>query len=422
MITSVVDAPADPLAVAYALEGRPALSLVRSVDGIATYVASDPVDTSDELDPEPTLSLEPREHGEIPRWIGLLPYEAQRSLERVTTPDHRPPPDLSQPRWMRYDSIIKITNKVEIISSSSRATEELRSALEQGLRRARRPQPVAIALTRAEPGRIHIERIHAALELIRQGDIYQVNLARRFSLGVDGQAPGLLALLCPAGLTRCAVALEWPGLTVAAATPELFLKLNPDHSVLTAPIKGTRPRSADAEEDAALARSLDADPKERAELAMVIDVERNDLGRLARPGTVALTVLPHVETLETVHHRLATVRAELRPEIGRRALLEATLPSGSVTGAPKVRAMEVIRDLEAARRGLYTGALGFLRQDGGLELGMAIRTLTVVRGEGSYFAGGGIVADSDPAREVEETLWKARRVIEASGGRFENWA
>jgi len=422
MITSAVDAPADPLVVARALAGRPALSLVRSVDGSATYVAADPVDESDELDPEPALTLEPRDQGEIPRWIGLLPYEAQRSLERPTTPDLRPPPDLSRPRWMRYDSIIKITNKVEIISSSSRALEELRSALERGLRRTQRPEAVAIELTRAEPGSVHVERIQAALELIRSGEIYQVNLARRFSLRVDGQAQDLLALLCPLGLTRCAVALEWPGLTVAAATPELFLKLCPDRSVVTSPIKGTRPRAADALEDAALARSLDADPKERAELAMVIDVERNDLGRLAVPGTVALTVLPHVETLETVHHRLATVRAELRPEIGRRTLLEATLPSGSVTGAPKVRAMEVIRDLEAARRGLYTGALGFLREDGGLELGMAIRTLTVRGGEGSYFAGGGIVADSDPGREVEETLWKARRLIEASGGRFENWA
>jgi len=422
MITSTVDVPADPLAVARALEGCPALSLVRAADGSATYVAADPVDTSDELDPEPHLVLEQREHGEIPRWIGLLPYEAQRSLERGAIPDRRPPPDISRPRWLRYDSIIKITNKVEILSSTSRALEELRQVLERGLRRAQHPQPVAITLTSAEPGRVHVERIRAALELIAKGDIYQVNLARRFALRVEGQAAPLLALLCPSGLTRCAAALQWPELVVAAATPELFLMLNPDRSVFTSPIKGTRPRAADVTEDTALARSLDADPKERAELAMVIDVERNDLGRLAKPGTVALAVAPHVETLETVHHRLATVRAELRPEIGRRALLEATLPSGSVTGAPKVRAMEIIADLEAARRGLYTGALGFVRRDGGLELGMAIRTLTVAGGEGSYFAGGGIVADSDPGREVEETLWKARRLIEASGGRFENWA
>jgi anthranilate/para-aminobenzoate synthase component I len=155
---------------------------------------------------------------------------------------------------------------------------------------------------------------------------------------------------------------------------------------------------------------------------MVIDVERNDLGRLARTGSVTLEAPPHVESYDSVHHRLATVAADLAPGIGREALLAAMLPSGSVTGAPKVRAMEVIRDLEPVRRGLYTGALGFLRQDGGLELGMAIRTLTVAGGRGSYFAGGGIVADSQPGREVEETLWKARRLIELSGGRIENWA
>jgi anthranilate/para-aminobenzoate synthase component I len=137
---------------------------------------------------------------------------------------------------------------------------------------------------------------------------------------------------------------------------------------------------------------------------------------------VTLSEPPHVESLQTVHHRFATVRGGLRSGVGRQELLEAMLPSGSVTGAPKLRAMEIIRELEPARRGLYTGALGFVRADGGLELGMAIRTLTVKGGEGAYFSGGGIVADSDPEREVEETLWKARRLIELDGGRHENWA
>jgi anthranilate/para-aminobenzoate synthase component I len=209
---------------------------------------------------------------------------------------------------------------------------------------------------------------------------------------------------------------------VAAATPELFLALGPDRRVRTSPIKGTRPRLAEPDLDRALAMALDEDPKERAELAMVIDVERNDLGRLAHAGSVVLELPPHVETYESVHHRVATVAAELAPGVGREALVAAMLPSGSVTGAPKVRAMEVIRDLEPVRRGLYTGALGYVREDGGLELGMAIRTLTALGGQGSYFAGGGIVADSQPGREVEETLWKARRLIELAGGRIENWA
>jgi anthranilate/para-aminobenzoate synthase component I len=153
--------------------------------------------------------------------------------------------------------------------------------------------------------------------------------------------------------------------------------------------------------------ALDADPKERAELAMVIDVERNDLGRIAVPGSVELIGRPRVITRGTVHHREATLRARLRPGLGRADLVRAMLPSGSVTGAPKVRAMEVIAALEAERRGLYTGALGAVFGDGTLRLSMAIRTLTVRDGEGHYFAGGGIVADSDPVRELEETRWKA---------------
>jgi anthranilate/para-aminobenzoate synthase component I len=421
--TRVTDAPPDPVVLARALEGRPGLALVRGDDGRTTYLAVDPVASSSSLDPEPAHELARREHGEIPRWIGLLPYEARRDLERGPTDDARPGPDVAEPAWFRYEVVIKITNKVEILSSNPRASNEVFRALQRGLVRAPGSSlALQVRLARAEPGAVHEARIRRALELIAAGDIYQVNLARRFELDVRGGAVALLAALCPGGLTRHAVALEWPELSVAAATPELFLALGPDRRVRTSPIKGTRPRLTDPERDRALAAALEEDPKERAELAMVIDVERNDLGRLARTGSVVLEAMPHVESYESVHHRVATVAAELAPGVGREALIAAMLPSGSVTGAPKVRAMEVIRELEPVRRGLYTGALGYVREDGGLELGMAIRTLTVAGGQGSYFAGGGIVADSQPGREVEETLWKARRLIELSGGRIENWA
>jgi anthranilate/para-aminobenzoate synthase component I len=421
--TRVVNAPTDPFVLARALQGHSELALVQGDDGRTTYLAVDPVASSSDLDPEPDHEPAARPHGEIPRWIGLLPYEARRALERGPADDARPTPDLVAPRWIRYGSFIKITNKIEIFSSTSREVDEVEKSLTRGLARASiRPHGVTLRLTRAEPGAAHETRIRRALELIAAGEIYQVNLARRFELDVEGDAFALLEALCPAGLTRHAAALEWPDLRVAAATPELFLSFGADRRVRTAPIKGTRPRVADPARDQALARSLDEDPKERAELAMVIDVERNDLGRLARTGSVVLEAPPHVESYESVHHRLATVAAELRPGVGRAELLEAMLPSGSVTGAPKIRAMEVIRDLEPVRRGLYTGAVGYLREDGGLELGMAIRTLTVRDGQGSYFAGGGIVADSQPRREVEETLWKARRLIDLSGGAIENWA
>jgi anthranilate/para-aminobenzoate synthase component I len=301
---------------------------------------------------------------------------------------------------------------------------ELAERLRRGLGNPpRAPEPPGVRLrARPEPGAAHAARIRRALELIRRGEIYQVNLARRFELDIAGRALDVLAALGAGALPPYALALEWTELAVAMASPELFLALEPGGRVRTRPIKGTRPRASDPAADRALARELDADPKERAELAMVIDVERNDLGRLSRPGSVRLAEPPSVETHARVHHRAATVTAELRPEVTREELLLATLPSGSVTGAPKLRAMEVIAELEPARRGLYTGAAGFVRQDGGLELGMVIRTLTFRDGRGSYYAGGGIVADSDPEREVRETLWKAAALIELAGGGFDGWA
>jgi anthranilate/para-aminobenzoate synthase component I len=184
-------------------------------------------------------------------------------------------------------------------------------------------------------------------------------------------------------------------------------------TLYTAPIKGTRPRGADAARDSALARELDADAKERAELAMIVDVERNDLGRVSAPGSVRVLAGPRVQTHRTVHHRAALIGGRARRDVTREAVIAAMVPSGSVTGAPKIRAMEVIANLESERRGLYTGAIGFLAHDGSATLAMAIRT-AVLRGDaGDYWTGGGIVADSDPAREVEETRWKSAQLARA---------
>jgi anthranilate/para-aminobenzoate synthase component I len=245
---------------------------------------------------------------------------------------------------------------------------------------------------------------------IAAGELYQVNLARRFTFRVRGHAIEVLAALGPAARAPFAAALGFEDLSVVSCSPELFLDLDASGVLVTRPIKGTRPRGATPEEDARLRLELDSSEKERAELAMVIDVERSDFGRVAVAGSVHLSELPHVVAHPTVLHREATVRAQLRPGVTREDLLRFTLPSGSVTGAPKVRAMEVIANLEAERRGLYTGALGTLGHDGSLRLSMAIRTLTIAGDVGHYFSGGGIVADSSPEAEVEETLWKARQL------------
>jgi anthranilate/para-aminobenzoate synthase component I len=257
---------------------------------------------------------------------------------------------------------------------------------------------------------MHRHRVRVALERIASGQLYQVNLARRFQFDVQGHALALLNSLGPMAEAPFAAALDLGEAQVVSTSPELFLDYRPDGRVVTRPIKGTRPRSSDPAEDRRLMLELDTSEKEQAELAMVIDIERNDLGRLAVPGSVRMSSPPTVVSYPTVHHREATVTATLAPEHDRASLLLAMMPSGSVTGAPKVAAMDLIAELESERRGLYTGALGYLTHAGGARLSMAIRVLTMRAGQAHYFAGGGIVADSDPEQELQETTWKAEQL------------
>ena len=415
MFEERVDLPPDPIELAGRLRGRGYLSLFWAQNGSLAYLASDPVEHSHALDPEPERRLAPRSAElSLPRWVGLLPYECRRGLERSGRGTERAAPHLVEPHWVRYSAIAQISkDAVRVFGEERASVRELVARLQVPAC----PGPTALTpLREFEDPELHRARIRRALEHIRAGDLYQVNLARRFEFRVQGGAIDVLARLLERGRPPHAAAFAWADLDVLSLSPELFLKTDSSGAIFTSPIKGTRPRGRSPEHDAELARELDSDPKERAELTMVLDVERNDLARLARPGSVELCAPPHVETHGTVLHRAATLRAELRPEHSRQEILERMLPSGSVTGAPKVRAMDLIAELEAERRGLYTGAFGFLAHDGSLELGMAIRTLTVRGGEGHYFAGGGIVADSDPEREVQETLWKAEAMMSVLAG------
>jgi len=404
----------EPLLLAQRVVDRPYLSLFWAKDARVAYLTCDPVEHSHALDPEPGLRLDLAARASepaVPRWVGLLPYECRRDLERGTLADPRAAPHLIEPHWLRYAAVAEISEAgVRVIGDDSDAVAALAARLRQPASSPLPPLELA-PLGAFEDPELHRARIRCALEHIRAGDLYQVNLARRFDFRVRASALELLARLLERGRPPYAAAFAWGPLDVVTVSPELFVKLDTCGNIFTSPIKGTRPRGANAARNAELSRELDSDPKERAELTMVLDVERNDLARLARPGTVRLAVPPHVEAHGTVLHRLATLQAELRPELTRSEILERMLPSGSVTGAPKVRAMDLIAELEAERRGLYTGAFGYLAHDGSLELGMAIRTLTVREGEGHYFAGGGIVADSDPEREVQETLWKAEALL-----------
>jgi para-aminobenzoate synthetase component 1 len=201
---------------------------------------------------------------------------------------------------------------------------------------------------------------------------------------------------------------------VISSSPELFLKQS-GRSVETRPIKGTRPRGRNAEEDGAMKQQLIGSTKEAAELTMIVDLERNDLGRVSEYGSVQVAQHRYVEELPTLFHTVSTVRSRLREDATTADLLRATFPGGSISGCPKIRAIEIIDELEPVQRHVYTGAIGFIGVDD-LRLSIAIRTMTVAHNRVYYHVGSGIVADSDPEKEYEETLQKAagmRTAIEA---------
>jgi len=406
-----------PLRLARRLAGEPDLAFLWTACGTGpSYLATRVTAESQELDPEPELARSEDPRGRAPRWIGIVPYESRRQLERPGLghrPESRAAPHAVDPIWRRYGAVACIDQRVTVVGDDRAAVDELSRLLSCSPETA--PEPVSIEWLPGEAPEVHAARVRAALDLIAAGEIYQVNLARRIELRVSGRASDILASLCRDTRPPYAAALRFGGLTVVSTSPELLLRQSGESRLLTSPIKGTRPRGGDAESDARWARELEHDPKERAELNMIIDVERNDLGRVSAIGSVRLQGAPFVASQGLVWHRRANVVGRLRPGVSRRELLLAMLPSGSVTGAPKIRAMEIIARLESERRGLYTGAIGFISHSSELTLAMAIRTLTLRDGVGHYFVGGGIVADSNPALELEETRWKALQLIGRAG-------
>jgi para-aminobenzoate synthetase component 1 len=209
--------------------------------------------------------------------------------------------------------------------------------------------------------------------------------------------------------------LNFDEVTIASSSPERFLRLRGD-KVETRPIKGTIRRGQTPEEDGANGRWLLASPKDRAENMMIVDLERNDLGRVCRYGSVKVTELAVLETFPTVFHLTSTVVGQLREGISRMDLLKATFPGGSITGAPKIRSMEIIDELEPTRRSIYTGSIGYFSFDGDLDLNIVIRTFLIKGDEVHFQLGGAVVYDSDPEGEYQETLDKGRALFKALTG------
>jgi anthranilate synthase component 1 len=251
-----------------------------------------------------------------------------------------------------------------------------------------------------------------AKEHIAAGDIFQVVLARRFRLPYEGSALALYRALRLVNPSPYMVLWETPEIALAGASPEMLVRKTADR-VTTRPIAGTRPRGSDLHADLRLAEELLADPKERAEHVMLVDLGRNDIGRVARAGTVRVASFMEVERYSHVMHLVSNVEGELAPGCGGLDALLASFPAGTVSGAPKIRAMEIIDALEPESRGPYAGAVGYLSYGGDLDTCITIRTLVAGGGEASVTAGAGIVADSDPAAEQRETENKAAAMLQA---------
>ena len=257
----------------------------------------------------------------------------------------------------------------------------------------------------------YLEAIGQALEYIAAGDIYQVNLSHRIECPFDGDPLDLFAALCRRNPAPFAAFIDTGDFQLVSASPERFVSLRGGR-VRTGPIKGTRPRGATPEQDERLARDLLASAKDRAENVMIADLVRNDLGRVCDTGSVRVASLCALESFATVHHLVTTIAGRLRKDADRIDLLRALFPGGSMTGAPKVRAMEIIDELEGEERGVYSGGIGYLSLDGGMDFNIVIRTILCASGLAHMRVGGAIVADSDPETEHRETLHKARALLE----------
>jgi anthranilate/para-aminobenzoate synthase component I len=255
--------------------------------------------------------------------------------------------------------------------------------------------------------------VRRAQDYIAAGDIYQVCLAHRFRADWAGEAWPFYAALRNYSPAPYSGYFALGETTVLSASPECFLRMS-GRQVKTSPIKGTRPRREAGDADERSAYELITSPKEISELVMITDLERNDLGRVCEYGSVHVTDLLHLERFEQVFHLVSTVEGTLRPEVSHVEALAACFPGGSISGAPKKRALEIIAELEPAPRGIYTGAVGFLGYNGESHFNIAIRSVVMTEGEATFHVGAGIVADSEPEQEWQETLDKASGILLAA--------
>jgi para-aminobenzoate synthetase component 1 len=385
-------------------------------------------------------------HPELPPFqggaAGLFGYELCHHIERLPRPrfDEFETPDLAVGL---YDWVIAFDHAVDrawIISTGLPETDprrrcnRARTRLQEIKHLLRRPasdrRPVSpSAGASVTPAAFHaladlaplassfdrpsyLAVVRRAIDYVHAGDCFQVNIAQRLLFPQRDHPLDLYARLRQRNAAPFAGYFDLGQFVVASASPERFLFVQ-NGDAITRPIKGTRPRGLTPAEDFARLEDLRQSAKDRAENVMIVDLLRNDLGRVCAYGSIRVQSLCRVETFRYVHHLVSEVRGRLRPGLGPIDLLRAAFPGGSVTGAPKVRAMEIIAELEPTARGPYCGSLGYIGFDGTMDTSILIRTFTVGKGWVQFPVGGGIVADSDPEREYEETWHKAEGLLRA---------
>jgi para-aminobenzoate synthetase component 1 len=364
-------------------------------------------------------------------YAGLFGYGLGRELERTPRPaaDEFTAPDIAVGRYDWVVAFDRAAARAWLVTATERRRDWVLAQLrEPTTREAPTPgpqPPVALTPQHPLPGfpgvtsnfsrEAYIEAVARAVEYVHAGDCFQVNLSQRLLAPLREHPFALYTRLRTVNQAPFAGYFDLGDFQLLSASPERFLRCHPDGSVETRPIKGTRPRGRTPAEDEAQLSDLLANPKDRAENVMIVDLLRNDLGRVCEYGSVRVPRVCEPETFRFVHHLVSEVRGKLRPGLGPLDLLAAAFPGGSVTGAPKVRAMEVIAELEPTARGPYCGSLGWVGFDGAMDTNILIRTFTAGRGWVQFPVGGGIVADSDPRREYEETLHKAAGLLRALG-------
>ena len=365
--------------------------------------------------------------------LGFLSYDLNRLIEpklRQPQPSGSAVPDMT---WYGMTSLVLADHLLQrhwlisVVDPHAPRREGHREALE-GLERLEawlKPEPAGLRVDadgapspmalEATSTRAEFERMaRRALEHIRAGDIFQANVAQRFTAPWQGDPLALYLRLRQINPSPFACYLESESLAVASCSPERLVRVQ-DGQVDTRPIAGTRPRGSSPEEDAVRSLELLLSDKERAEHIMLVDLARNDMGRVCTAGSVAVNDLMALEGYSHVIHIVSDVAGALRPGADAVDVIRAVFPGGTITGCPKVRCMQILRELEPVARGLYTGSIGTLGFDGAMDLNIAIRTITVDRPRRrlEFHVGAGIVADSDPAREYDETLAKAGALMEA---------